>query len=197
MKRLLWIVIFTLLSIASLSAQEVEHLKFKGVPIDGTLDEFIERLEGVGFSRITVANGVGILTGSFAGKHGCMLVTSSLNNRDLIYGVTILFPEKETWSSLLFEYDELKLMLTQKYGDPVAEEEYFNDDFVAREDTSDRLKLLALRNGECSFRIKFESPQGIIGLTLAYVEMVGYCVTLVYADNMNSSLALSSAIDDL
>ncbi len=196
MKKFLCVVAL-LLGICSLSAQEVEHLKFKGVPIDGTLEEFVERLEDVGFARITVSEGVGLLSGSFAGKHGCLLVTSLLKDRNLIHGVTVLFPEKETWSSLLFEYDELKLMLTQKYGDPVAVEEYFNDDYVAREETSDFLKLHALREGECSYRAKFEVPQGIIGLTLSHVEIVGYCVALSYLDGENSALALSSAIDDL
>ena len=36
--------------------QELEHLTFKGVPIDGTIDEFVEKLKAFGFCAIFPGN---------------------------------------------------------------------------------------------------------------------------------------------
>uniref|UniRef100_UPI00405726D2 hypothetical protein n=1 Tax=Alistipes sp. TaxID=1872444 RepID=UPI00405726D2 len=197
MKRLLWIVIFTLLSITSLSAQEVEHLKFKGVPIDGTLDEFVSKLEATGLTFWGKYDGVAILRGTFVGERNCMIIANSLENKDLAWMVAVCLPGRDTWSLLLKDYEGLKSMLEQKYGVATQVIEEFKDDYVARSSTSDFLKLSAVRDGECTYTTLFETELGNIELLLMHNELMGYCAVLRYYDLTNSQSALSSAIDDL
>ncbi len=52
-------------------AQSSEHLKFKGVPIDGTLSEYVSKMKQAGFQLIETDDGVAVLEGEFAGYKDC------------------------------------------------------------------------------------------------------------------------------
>jgi hypothetical protein len=47
-------------------AQTSEHLSFKGVPIDGTLNEYVSKMKNSGFTLIGIEDGVAMLKGDFA-----------------------------------------------------------------------------------------------------------------------------------
>ena len=57
--------VFTTFSVKSQSADAVEHLTFKGVPIDGTLDDYVTNMKKAGFALESVENGLGIIFGIF------------------------------------------------------------------------------------------------------------------------------------
>ena len=63
--------IFCLFIIASTCAQiksrSNEHMTFKGVPIDGTLNEFVLKMKNSGFTHVGTENRIGMLKGDFAG----------------------------------------------------------------------------------------------------------------------------------
>ena len=44
-----------------------EHLTFKGVPIDGTLSEYVAKMKSAGFKYLGEQDGTAILQGDFAG----------------------------------------------------------------------------------------------------------------------------------
>ena len=96
------------------------HLTFKGVPIDGTLKNFVRRMEKAGFYHDGDKGGAAILTGDFAGYKGCTITVSTLDQKDLVSHITVWFPQRETWGDLSGDYFSLKKLLTQKYGTPSA-----------------------------------------------------------------------------
>lgn len=49
MKRIIATLLFLMVLISSSFAQNSEHLKFKGVPIDGTLNEYVSKMKQAGF----------------------------------------------------------------------------------------------------------------------------------------------------
>ena len=60
------------------------HLKFKGVPIDGTLKQFVSRMKRKGFKYIDSDDGVVVLQGDFAAYKECIIYVSTLDNKDLV-----------------------------------------------------------------------------------------------------------------
>ena len=104
-----------------------QHLSFKGVPINGTLKEYTDAMVKAGFHYELTQNGVSLLTGDFAGYKNCTIGVSTLKNCDVVSHIAVIFPNKETWSAVLNDYETLKSMLTQKYGYPSDSKEKFSD----------------------------------------------------------------------
>ena len=97
-----------------------EHLKFKGLEIDGSLDEFYKNLK----NEIPDLNGHvldfgAILKGTFAGTRGC-IITIYPNSDNNVRDVTIQFPASDNWGMIKDEYEELCSNMTLKYGEPMA-----------------------------------------------------------------------------
>ena len=73
MGRVCLSLIFAVAFVLSSFAQTTEHLKFKGVPIDGTLSEYVLKMKQAGFQLIETDDGVAVLEGEFAGYRDCMI----------------------------------------------------------------------------------------------------------------------------
>ena len=67
MKRLIFLLLFVNTILISLAQDKSEHLSFKGVPIDGTLNEYVAKMKAAGFSYLGTQDGTAILQGDFAG----------------------------------------------------------------------------------------------------------------------------------
>ena len=98
----------------SLFAQN-DHMTFKGVPIDGTLRQFTTKLTPKGFSQMGVENDYAVMNGDFAGYKNCDLLINTVERKDLVYMVSVKFPDLDQWGLLEGNYLKLKRMLTTKY----------------------------------------------------------------------------------
>ena len=56
--------------------------------------------------------------GDFAGFKSCTVGVSTLKAVNVVSTIGVIFPSHDDWSSLERDYDHLKSMLTQKYGEP-------------------------------------------------------------------------------
>ncbi len=196
MKNLLTPLFFACLLFAgSLFAQQ--HLAFKGVPIDGTLQAYTNAMVKAGFHYEGTQDGIAILSGDFAGYKNCLVGVSTLKNCDVVSHIAVLFPAKETWSSLRGDYENLKTMLTEKYGIPSESRERFTDKYI-NESSGNGLIMSALHNEQYEWYSSFTTELGMIELTIMpgndYNEGM---VRLSYYDKANSEKVRSSAIDDL
>ena len=52
MKRLIFLLLFVNTILISLAQDKSEHLSFKGVPIDGTLNEYVAKMKAAGFRTL-------------------------------------------------------------------------------------------------------------------------------------------------
>ena len=68
MKKLFIILFATLIALASSAQTASPHLSFKGVPIDGTLNEYVQKRKQKGFDYLGTEDGIAILSGDF-GKY--------------------------------------------------------------------------------------------------------------------------------
>lgn len=190
MKKCFLILLAVVLSISAYA--QSEHLTFKGVPIDGSLKQFVSKMVSAGFTSMGIKDGSAGLKGDFAGHKDCVVVVSTLQNKDLVSHIDVLFPEKETWSALEGNYYELKNMLTTKYGKPAKVIEKF-DGYVG---DSGSLKIVAVRTGDCNYHTVFSTEKGEIVLQLDSFDYECH-VVLSYYDRINDQEVETAAMDDL
>lgn len=147
-----------------ISAQVMgQHLNFMGIPIDGTLEEFAEKMEAKGFKKATRNS----MKGTFGGYY-CNLIFSSsdgmLNKKDdNINAVKVSFKEYQKSSQDIFH--NLSKWLTVKYG---AYEQY--PEYYLKEENGYRV---------CQNRAWY-TPNGTI------VLKYGLVVELTYMDRIRT-----------
>ena len=74
MKKILTSLVFAFIAMCSFAQiQSSDHLLFKGVPIDGTLNEYVSKMKQNGFTLTGTENGIAMLTGDFAAYKNCIV----------------------------------------------------------------------------------------------------------------------------
>lgn len=173
-----------------------EHLTFKSVPIDGTLKEFLVKMNSVGFDvlKIYPEEQIAILKGDFAGYKSCLVTVHTLKQKDIVSKIQVTFPKCETWSALSSNYFNLKQLLTEKYGNPTRSIERW-DSFVEPSDDDDR--MFEVGSDNCKYATTFETDKGRIVVKIDHEARFRYFVTMQYIDSINSKIVRAKAIDDL
>ena len=194
MKRIITALLAAALSLTAFAQNESQHLTFKGVPIDGTLSQFVTNMKAKGFTGAVNKDGTAALQGDFAGYKGCYIIASTLKNKDLLSTIGVLFPECETWSILEGNYLKLKGMLSTKYGDPAEEVEEFQNKYGGRDDSS---KLHELKMDRCTYQTLWRTDKGNLVLRLINGDFGSVHVLLAYYDKINGLEVEAAAMDDL
>ncbi len=70
MKKIFFFFLFAVISYTVFAQSASEHLTFKGVPINGTLNEFVSKLKQKGLAHIGTEEGIAMLKGDFAAYWG-------------------------------------------------------------------------------------------------------------------------------
>ncbi len=170
-----------------------EHMKFKGVEIDGSLSEMVTKLKAKGFTYLGAEDGIAMLQGDFAGYRDCQIVVLSMKETGKVNAIGVAFLERKEWSSLEGDYNTLKNMLTEKYGEPSQVIERFNKDYVP----DNWWRFHYITSDEATWMSEFETSNGTIEL---YMNKMGYskaAVILKYYDKANTDVVRASAMDDL
>ncbi len=190
MKKML---VMLALVVAMVANAQTEHLKFKGVPIDGTLSQYTQRMKEKGFTYLGTENGISLLQGDFAGFKNCYVLVSTVQNKDLVSTIGVKFQEFDNWSLIYRDYSTLKEMLTEKYGKPTEVIEEFQGDYV----DDDNSRMLALLMDGCKYVTTFETELGTIELFIIKYEYTKGCVMLKYTDRANNAILHKAVMEDL
>jgi hypothetical protein len=177
-------------------SQTSEHLVFKGVPIDGTLKEYVSKMVQEGFTNLGTKDGTAILNGEFAGYKDCNIGVATLKQKDLVYKIAVLFPDNETWSTLSGNYFDLKEMLTEKYGNPSDVIEKFDvPSYSQPRDDNDKMYKVKVDN--CKYYSIWKTDKGEIQLSIEHESLIRCFVRLSYFDKINSNIIKAKAKRDL
>jgi hypothetical protein len=192
--KAIFITLSAILLSLNLSAQSAEnqHLLFKGVPIDGTLSEYVEKMKLNGFTLLDSTNYGAMFNGEFANYQNCKIGVGTSNKKDLVSTVFVMFPEREEWNDLYGDYNRLKQMLSEKYGIPNESKEKWENDY----EPSLAFRMSAIKRGECNFTTTFVKPNGKIQLRIEHQDATCF-VFLGYFDKINGEIMKAKAIDDL
>ena len=170
------------------------HLTFKGVPIDGTLDDYVSKMKQNGFTHVQTQDGTAILNGDFAGYKDCTVGVSTLKQKDLVYVIVVMFSEKNTWSTLSGNYFDLKQMLNEKYGTPSEVVEQFDGYSQPRDDEN---RMYKVKFDNCKYSSTWQTDKGGIVLSIGHNRINSCFVNLSYFDKINGSKIKAKAKDDL
>lgn len=200
MKKIIATLLFLIILMSSSFAQSSEHLKFKGVPIDGTLNEYVSKMKQAGLQLVEIEDGVAMMNGNFAGYNDCQIGIKSSQKQDLVYEVMVIFPIQSKWAGLNNNYENLKSMLLQKYGNPIECVEEFA---FLKEKSKDEINKIMMDNvaflcniGMCTWYSSFETLNGSIELSIEN-HGFSYFVLLRYYDKINYDKYKDAAMEDL
>lgn len=197
MKQLLsslFSVVIVLTGFAQVKQDTAQHLTFKGIPLNGTLEQYVLKMKQNGFEHLSTKEGTAMLKGEFAGYKDCYVGVSTLKQKDLVYKIGVLFPEKETWSTLSGNYFNLKQMLTEKYGNPSDVSEIFD---TRIEPKDDQYKFHEVEFDNCKYYSVWTTDKGEIQLSIDHKGVTSCFVKLVYFDKINGEAIKKQALDDL
>ena len=157
------------------------HMTFKGIELDGSLADFIPKLEKQGFTLFTQFEGGAAMKGTFTGKKVTVLIPCKAG--EVIWNVTVDFEEEKTWSELKYSYMHYKELLTAKYGNGESYE-FFKSPYYE----GDGYEMSAVKNEKCIYVTYFNTPEGSISLEIYKATDNSCCIRLRYEDNQNASL---------
>lgn len=182
MKRTAFILILSL--IAYVSQAQTEHMKFMGIPLNGTITQFQSKLQGKGFIPNTrlnphIAVGTRAFTGgTFIGKKAEVGVYYDAGTK-IVYGAKAYF-EDYTEDSAKEEIEYLKNLLQQKYEDDLFLDDIKND--------LPCFTIITALGSIYVYSMKNDSMRGY---------PYHYSVHLEYTDYKNSGKHKNSIMDDL
>ena len=196
MKKIIITLSLLMVLVLSSFALNSEHLKFKGVPIDGTLNEYVSKMKQAGFVLEGTEDGVALLSGEFAGYSDCIVGVKTLQKLNLVHEIVVLFPSQDKWAGLNYDYERLKTMLSKKYGEPDECVEKFNAPSYMITDDNDKMRQV--ENNNCEYYSKYDTNNGSITLTISNDGYEFGCrVKLFYTDKINSEIFDDAAMEDL
>ena len=92
-------VLSLLIAVCTVCNAQTGHMKFKGVPMEGTLQSFTTKLKAKGFTPVGIQDGVSLLKGEFAGYKNCT-IGAVADKSGMICKVSVIFPEMDKWGDL-------------------------------------------------------------------------------------------------
>jgi len=172
------------------------HMKFKGVPIDGTLADFVGRMKRKGFKQEDIEDGTAVLSGDFADFKECTVYVSTLDNKDLVSRISVVFPLQDQWEYLYGDYKHLKGMLTEKYGKPSSCVEKFQRSYgIGPNDDDDRMHYAKF--DKCKYETHFKTDKGDVIVSIEHNGVSSCFVMLSYKDKINGDIIKEHAKEDL
>jgi hypothetical protein len=114
MKKIITALMLLMLSVPMLRSQSSEeHLKFKGIPITGSKENFVKQLKKQGFKNKYLSDD--FLIGEFVGEE-CTLSFNTTPNSKILYKVTVWMPEHKYEIHLAHrDCNGVKELLMEKY----------------------------------------------------------------------------------
>lgn len=188
MKKIFLTLICSLISVVAF-CQTTEHLKFMGIPINGTPNAFAQKMTAKGFKHLTKedTDHSNAYAGKFAGDYNCKIVVFTYKNT--VYAVLVNIPfEGRSWEYLKSEYLNMIEHIYANYDAiAVTNLEYFDSPFQegnSREFCALSVDMCRFTKGFSIYGIDDEYPSGII-TSISISRFYEPALTVYYTDGIN------------
>lgn len=179
-----------LFAVISLMAQE--HLSFKGIPIEGSMTAFCQKLKAKRFTSIGSENNLTLFTGDFTGRNATVGVTATDDGKD-VFAVVVLFDPSGEWNALVNTYDYYKDLYTRKYGKPSISKEKN----PALSDSNTAL-MAEVHQGTVVYGSAWEVTGGDIQLSIEKSSGVYKGMVMIrYRDSQNVEAKIQNDLNDI
>ena len=192
MKKLIVSFAFVLIALTSYAQSSSEHLTFKGIPIEGSMTEFCQKLKAKGFTSIGSENNLALFIGDFTGRNATIGVTATDDGKN-VFAVVVFFDPSGEWNTLVNTYDYYKNLYTRKYGEPTISKE----NNPARSDSNTAL-MAQVHEGTVVYGSAWEVAGGDIQLSIEMTSGVYEGIVMIrYRDSQNVEAKIKNDLDDI
>ncbi|MBQ7763524.1 MAG: hypothetical protein IJ382_08355 [Flavobacteriales bacterium] len=183
MKKLL--LLFTLVFSINIIGAQNTHLTFKGIPIDGNVNDFAAGLSKKGFTQIRdLEDNSILLEGRFADFDAVIGLKATPKSKT-IWKVVVFIDKKYTsWGSIKTDFEKYKELYIKKYGKPSDDFHFFVPPYYE----GDGHEMQALALDKCTYAAFFELPEGPISL-----QMKDGFIVFGYEDGINAKIMVSES----
>ena len=185
--------IFTLIALfATINIMAQEHLSFKGIPIEGSMTEFCQKLKNKGFISIEQKKNITLFTGDFTNRKATVGVTATDDGKN-VFGVVVLFDTSKEWNTLVSTYDYYKDLYTRKYGKPT-----FSKEKNPSHSDSNTALMAEVHQGTVVWGSAWEVTGGNIELSIEKTS--GFyegMVMIRYRDSQNVETKIQKDLEDI
>ena len=168
-----------------------EHLKFKGIPIEGSMKSFCQKLATKGFSEVESDANSTLFRGDFAGSNATIGVVSD-DEGENVFSVIVMFDGSNEWRVLLNTYNYYKDLYTRKYGKPaqVVEKNPAHSD--------DNTALMAeVYHRTAVWGCLWKLPAGEIEISIEKAGFYTGWVIVRYRDFLNEEAKTQKILEDI
>ena len=159
------------------------HLRFEGIPIDGPIEPFVQKLKEKGFKPVEKWEEMQCLKGTFAGKSNCQVFVLRNVKRDIVYRVVVCMPFRDNWEQIERDYQYLQRYYIKKLGAP---DEFHSNFEIPREVERNEDKWKLLCADKCNYTSTWEVDGGKIYLEMSHIEDENEnCVRVLFYDKVN------------
>lgn len=189
MKKRISLIIAMLCAITCMAE---EHLKFKGIPIEGSMKSFCQKLANKGFTKIGSDSNLTLFTGDFTGRDATIGVKSD-DDGENVYSVIVLFESSKEWKVLVSTYNYYKDLYTRKYGEPKISKE-----INTASNTNNALLMIELEERNAIWGSIWEVPGGEIEISIEKTEdVLRGAVSIRYRDTQNEEAKIQKYLEDI
>lgn len=193
MKKIIFTLMLFLVSANIIAQEQVqEHLSFKGIPIEGSMTAFCQKLKAKGFVSIGKENNITLFTGDFTGRNATVGVTATDDGKN-VFAVVVLFDASEEWNTLVNTYDYYKELYTRKYGEPTVSRE--NNPAFSDSNTA---LMAEVYQGTVVYGSVWEVKGGDIQLSIEKSSGVYEGMVMIrYRDSQNVEAKIQSDLEEI
>lgn len=192
MRKLIVSFAIMLITLTSYAQSGSEHLTFKGIPIEGSMTEFCQKLEKQGFTSIGSNNKVALFKGQFTGRNATIGVSATDDGKN-VFTVAVFFDPSGEWNVLVNTYGYYKDLYTLKYSTPTISKE--KNPAISNSNTA---LMGEVHSGTVVWGSLWEVTGGEIELSIdktsGFYEGV---VVIRYRDTQNLKTKIQKDLDDI
>lgn len=178
--------------LAAVSASAQEHLSFKGIPLEGSVLSFCQKLKAKGFTQIAKESNSTFLKGNFTGRDAVVCVSATDDGKN-VFSVGVIFDPSGEWNTLTSTYEHYKALYTRKYGEPS-----FNKEYNPATHDSNSALMYEVHQGTVVYGSAWNVSGGEIELKIS--KSTGFyegMVVIVYRDAQNIEEKQNKDLEDI
>ncbi len=186
-------IVITLIGLfASIYVTAQEHLSFKGIPIEGSMTSFCQKLKDKGLTQIGTDNNITMFVGDFTGRQASIGVGATDDGKS-VHSVIVLFDPNDEWKNLVNIYNYYKELYTRKYGNSSA----CKENNPSRLDSNIAL-MHELTQGTVTYASAWEVTGGTIELSIEKASTYGDGIVVIkYRDAQNVETKIQNDLDEI
>lgn len=189
MKKILFTLVFACFSLCAFAQ---DHLTFKGIPIEGSMTAFCQKIKAKGFTQIGQDKNITLFKGDFTGRQATVGVGASDDGKN-VFSVVVLFDPSGEWNTLVSTYSYYKDLYTRKYGEPSV----CREDNPARSNSNTAL-MAEVYQGIVTYATAWEVKGGEIDLSITKSDGVYEGMVVIrYRDSQNVNAKIEKDLEDI